>query len=64
MVEVICGLAKIFLYSHVGISINTGFSPLQNILKKVEEKSDRESTALDAHKELETVSLNKLMESH
>ncbi|XP_059711183.1 ephexin-1 isoform X1 [Haemorhous mexicanus] len=28
---------------------------VQNILKKVEEKSDRESTALDAHKELETV---------
>ncbi|XP_064929237.1 ephexin-1 isoform X1 [Columba livia] len=28
---------------------------VQNILKKVEEKSDRENTALDAHKELETV---------
>ncbi|XP_074767879.1 ephexin-1 isoform X1 [Athene noctua] len=28
---------------------------VQNILKKVEEKSDRETTALDAHKELETV---------
>ncbi|KAM8805019.1 LOW QUALITY PROTEIN: ephexin-1 [Eudromia elegans] len=28
---------------------------VQNILKKVEEKSERESTALDAHKELETV---------
>uniref|UniRef100_A0A8B9UT15 Neuronal guanine nucleotide exchange factor n=4 Tax=Anatidae TaxID=8830 RepID=A0A8B9UT15_9AVES len=28
---------------------------VQNILKKVEEKSERETTALDAHKELETV---------
>ncbi|XP_066476315.1 ephexin-1 isoform X2 [Tiliqua scincoides] len=28
---------------------------VQNILKKVEEKSEREITALDAHKELETV---------
>ncbi|XP_051482273.1 ephexin-1 isoform X2 [Apus apus] len=28
---------------------------VQNILKKVEEKSDRETTALEAHKELETV---------
>lgn len=29
---------------------------LQNILKRVEERSDREGTALDAHKELEMVS--------
>lgn len=62
--EVICRLANSFLCSHIGISINTAFSPLQNILKKVEEKSDRESTALDAHKELETVSLDKLTEDH
>lgn len=40
--------------------VNTAFAPLQNILKKVEEKSERETTALDAHKELETVSLNEL----
>uniref|UniRef100_A0A8C3CEX0 Neuronal guanine nucleotide exchange factor n=1 Tax=Cairina moschata TaxID=8855 RepID=A0A8C3CEX0_CAIMO len=33
---------------------------VQNILKKVEEKSERETTALDAHKELETVSVNEL----
>lgn len=29
---------------------------LQNILKRVEERSEREGTALDAHKELEMVS--------
>lgn len=40
--------------------VNTAFAPLQNILKKVEEKSERETTALDAHKELETVSVNEL----
>lgn len=28
----------------------------QNILKRVEERSEREGTALDAHKELELVS--------
>lgn len=57
-----CRPAKTLLCSHIGISIDTDFCSLQNILKKVEEKSDRESTALDAHKELETVSLNKLTE--
>lgn len=33
---------------------------LQNILKRVEERSDREGTALDAHKELEMVSCSLL----
>lgn len=32
----------------------------QNILKRVEERSERECTALDAHKELELVSMRSL----
>lgn len=35
---------------------NAAPSCLQNILKRVEERSEREGTALDAHKELEMVS--------
>lgn len=37
-------------------NINAGFPCAQNILKRVEERSERECTALDAHKELELVS--------
>lgn len=56
--EITQRLVSQFLCCQIGIRINPAFPPLQNILKKVEEKSDRENTALDAHKELETVSLS------
>ena len=36
--------------------LNADFACAQNILKRVEERSEREGTALDAHKELELVS--------
>lgn len=35
----------------------------QNILKRVEERSERECTALDAHKELELVSMRSVFPS-
>lgn len=40
-----------------GEKLTSPLLPVQNILKKVEEKSEKETTALEAHKELETVSL-------
>lgn len=36
--------------------LNADFACAQNILKRVEERSEREGTALGAHKELELVS--------
>lgn len=38
------------------MKVNADFPCAQNILKRVEERSERECTALDAHKELELVS--------
>lgn len=38
------------------MKVNADFPCAQNILKRVEERSEHECTALDAHKELELVS--------
>lgn len=38
------------------VKVNADFPCAQNILKRVEERSEHECTALDAHKELEQVS--------